>query len=634
MVSADRLVIEKLNRLIDDNLNNPAFSVDVICQMLGVSRSQLHRIVKEQKQLSTSLYIRRYRLEKAGNLLLDTDLRISEISDLIGIQNPQNFSTYFIEEYKVSPTEYRKQYQKTPQPAGSPPPQPAANPAIGAEAVLPPIPVSTKKKQWRPVIMAVLLLLLIGFSLYRWFFRPSANTPDTSERSIAMLPFIRLGMANDDPTSEAIMNEIHTSLLGFRNLKVISRSSSEKYLDTQKSIWQIGDELRVATVLRGSVLKTADQLQVKVEIMDTREDIRLWAHTYQSAYKDLFTLTEQIVRDVIRELNLTNSPSASEKLAHIRTHNLSAYNLFVQGKQLLVSRLEPDLMEARNRFDQALRLDSTFAEAYAQKAIACHLLIGSAKIDNPTLNRLTEENALKAIQFDPGNSSAYAVLGSLYYSTYQWQASANAYRIALQYNPNDAQTCHWFSLLMRTTGQLDEAVRYSTRAIALDPLHPVMMSAYISNCALSGRFGSARTGIEAGRGLFDKSFAFQLGIAYYWLAREEYTSAAACFRQMMVLNPDDRGQIPLLLYCEARRGDRQKAIQFLRGLTTATPRADYERAVVYAGLNQADSSLYYLTKAAGGGYFYRDTKVMPPFRQYHNNPVFKAVLRRFNLPEN
>ncbi len=634
MVSADRLVIEKLNRLIDDNLNNPAFSVDTICQMLGVSRSQLHRIVKEQTQLSTSLYIRKYRLGKAAGLLLGTDLRISEISDLVGIQNPQNFSTYFIDEYKVSPTEYRKQYQKAVQPAGSPPPSQSANPAIGTEALLPLLPATAKKKQWRPVLLAASLLLLTGLGLYGWFNRRPVSRPDTSERSVAMLPFIRLGMANDDPTSEAIMNEIHTSLLGFRNLKVISRSSSEKYRDSQKSTWQIGDELQVATILRGSVLKTADQLQVKVEIIDAKEDIRLWAHTYQATYKNLFTLTEQIVRDVIRELKLTTIPSASEKLAHVRTHNLTAYNLFVQGKQLLVSRLEPDLTEARNRFDQALRLDSTFAEAYAQKAIACHLLIGSAKTDNATLNRLTEENALKAIQLDPANSAAYSVLGSLYYSTYQWQASANAYRIALQYNPNDAQTCHWFRLLMRTTGQLDEAVRYSSRAIALDPLHPVMMSAYISNCALSGRFDSARAGIEAGRGLFDKSFAFQLGVAYYWLAREEYTRAAASFRQMLVLNPDDRGQIPLLLYCGARSGDRQEAIQFLRGLTTATPRSDYERAVVYAGLNQTDSSLYYLNKAAGGGYFYRDTKVMPPFRQYHTQPAFKAVLRRFNLPEN
>ena len=110
MVTADKLLFEKFNQLVDDKLDNPSLPIDAICGTLGVSRSHLHRIVKENAEQSTSLYIRKRRLQKASQLLLTTELRISEIGDIVGITNPQNFSTYFVGEFKISPSDFRKMY--------------------------------------------------------------------------------------------------------------------------------------------------------------------------------------------------------------------------------------------------------------------------------------------------------------------------------------------------------------------------------------------------------------------------------------------------------------------------------------------------------------------------------------------
>ena len=638
--TSDHVLIEKLNRLIDDNLDKPAFSIDAICQTLGISRSRLHRTIKEQTDLSTSLYIRKRRLLKANHLLLTTDLRISEICDTVGITNPQNFSTYFTEEFRISPTEFRKLHQSqslvaenTLQPAWVAQPVP--------EVPLLPSPTQATQRRanhprfWprRRLASGSLVagfLILVGAGLYGWLRpQPESRSAKPTGNSIAVLPFTNLGLADTNPACEGILSELHASVSLVKNLKVIARSSSDQYRDTQKTVWQIGDELQVANLLKGSILKTADQLQIKVEIISTQDDIRLWVKTYRAAYQDIFRLTDQIVRDVAGQLKLTLNASASEKLALARTQNLDAYNALLQGQQLLISRKNADLLAGISRFDRALALDSTFAEAYALKAVAYYLLQGSGKPDD----RLTEESALKSIRLDPTNSTAYGVLGSLYHSTYQWQASENAFRIALQHNPNDAQANYWYSLLLRTMGRPDEAVHYSTQAIALDPLHPIMMGGHIVNCAFANRFDLARAGIETGRGLFDKSFAYQWAKAFYWMAQADYGRAAAYFQQALTLNPDDNGQTPILMYCEAKRGNRPKAIRFLRELTATTPRADYERAVVYAGLAQADSSLYFLKKAADGGYLYRDTKAMPVFRPYHSHPVFKAVMRQYKLPE-
>ena len=635
MPTSENQFVRKLDRLLDENLDDPELSIDRICQTVGLSRSQLHRVLKEHTSLSTSRYIRHRRLLKARHLLINTDLRISEICDQVGITNYQNFSTYFAEEFSANPSDFRK----------TPPTLPDAEHhdllPSAQESISPTRPDSAfpRHQSWfkRSVILAAGLLLVIaagGYLVWENSFSPSSSNPVPN--SLAILPFSNLSGPDSNPACESIMDNIHTSVSLINNLKVIARSSSDQYGGTSKSVWQIGNELGVANVLKGSFLKIGDRIQLKIEILGTPDassggEKQAWHKTYSAAYHDIFKLTDEVVSDVARQLNLSSNPSVSENLRQARTQNVEAYNDFLQGRQLLISRLVPDLLASLPRFDQALTLDSAFAEVWAQKAVAYHLLLGSGKLDTPTLNRLTEENALQAIRLDPTSSTAYGVLGSLYYSTYQWQASENAFRIALQHNPNDAQVNHWYALLLRTTGRMKEAVYYSTQAITLDPLHPIFLSVYISNCSLANRFDLAGAGIKTGQGLFDRSFAYQMNIAHYWLCKSDYGRAVADFRKALVLNPDDRGQIPILMYCEAKRGNRQQARLFLRELTATTPRSDYERAVVYAGLEQADSSMHYLKKAADGGYFYRDTKVTPVFQPYRKTLAFRAVLRRYNL---
>ncbi len=101
-------VLQKLNLLIEDNIENSKFSVDDICTNLGTSRSRLHRLVTEQTNLSSSLHIRKIKLQKAKKLLSTTDQRVSEIGYGVGFDSATNFSKYFIEEFNISPSDFRK----------------------------------------------------------------------------------------------------------------------------------------------------------------------------------------------------------------------------------------------------------------------------------------------------------------------------------------------------------------------------------------------------------------------------------------------------------------------------------------------------------------------------------------------
>lgn len=643
MIISDHILTEKLNRLIDENIDNSSLSIDTICQLLGVSRSQLHRIIKEQTQLSVSLYVRKYRLLKAKDLLVSTDLRISQISDAVGINNPQNFSTYFTEEFRISPTEFRKLQSQSG--GAAPTPLPAADwnppvPDVTRNGGTPPVPGNssrhpTQVRSWRRRISTNLaLLLVIGAGVFGWFQTHSVTRPAVLVgNSLAVLPFTNLGVVEGSPACEGIMDDIHRAISHVKNLRVISRSSSDQYKNTQKSIRQIGGELQVVNLLKGSVLKINDQIQVKVEILDTQDDSQRWVKQYSAPYKDIFTLTDLIVRDVASQLKLPISPSAAGQFPLARTQNLEAYNAFLQARQLLVTRTKANMLESISRFDRALAMDSIFAEAHACKAEVYTVLANLGYADAKDAQQRAEQSALTAIRLDPVNSTAYGVLGCIYHETYQWQAAENAYRIALQHNPNDAQVNYWYSLVLRSLGRLDEAMRYSKQAVALDPLYPVILGGHIVNCAYANRFDLAQASIENGRGLFDGSFIYHTAQGYYAMCQKDYDRAVAHIQKGLSLNPDYKRPTAMLLYCEAKRGNRPKASSFLHQLHETTPRANYERAVIYAGLGEADSCLMYLKKAADEGYIYRDMKVFPVFQPYWTHSDFQAILRQYKLPD-
>lgn len=102
------VLLDKIRKVIEANLDNQSFSIDMLCHEVQLSRSQLHRKIKQQAGLSTSLYIRKIRIERAAELLLEEEYNISEVSYLTGIDSPQNFSKYFSEQFGISPSQYRK----------------------------------------------------------------------------------------------------------------------------------------------------------------------------------------------------------------------------------------------------------------------------------------------------------------------------------------------------------------------------------------------------------------------------------------------------------------------------------------------------------------------------------------------
>lgn len=475
MTHSDIALLEKLNRYIEKNLDNPTFSIDEICTELGVSRSQLHWILIEKTRLSTTLYIRKKRLEKAKNLLATTNLRISEITDAVGINSYANFSKYFFEEFKVSPTDFRKQIPKNIDNSVQESP-------INDDIILPDNlingNITTKPKSYLLLYLITGFVFLLGIGFYFSSFTSKNNNTQfskddltqISDNSLAILPFKNLGSSENAIFCDGVMEQIHGSLSLLENLKVISKTSSLLFRNTKKPIGQIANELHVKYILEGSVLQIDKNIRITVGLTDAQEDRSVWTKSYDGNTKDVFTFMSVVAKEVAGELNQKLSSKLNDKLNKRPTKSLAAYNEYLQAKHLLQTRTKEKIEASIEKFSHAIELDKDFADAYTDKALAYNLMGEEQFMDVETAYKMSEKNALTSIRLDSENGRAYAVLGNIYKAQNKWEQAITTYQIALKFSPNDAQITYWYSLTLRSIGQLDEAIKYSTKAVSLDPL--------------------------------------------------------------------------------------------------------------------------------------------------------------------
>jgi TolB-like protein/AraC-like DNA-binding protein/Tfp pilus assembly protein PilF len=621
-----KLLIEKLKVLIDKNLGNPKLSVDEISKELGVSRTQLHRVVKQETQLSTTLFIRKLKLEKAKGLLENTDLRVSEIADQIGIESPQNFSKYFIQEYQVSPTEYRKlnRYQQ----------EQAVEIAVNDAPETPEPEVRPRRPMLLATLLGLVLLVVMVFAaLNKWVWgnddagalatraRPFAN-------SVAILPF--KNTQNDSTLAKGLSEEVHNALSQITDLKVTALASSGRYRHSNRPLPEIGRELVVDYVLLGRVQQRSNQVEISLQLVQTAANLSVWSKKYSGRLGNIFNLVNAMVRDVATELHQSISSSLSQRLDRIPTTNPAAYNELLRGRSLLATREYVKLRESIRLFERAIALDSGFAEAYANKAGAYQLLYNLGYSEKKASLDSAEKNVLAAIRLDPESSMAYAILGNIYRDQYKWEQARTAYQISLQYKPNDALTLYWYSLMLRSIGKPAEALEMSGRARMLDPLYPVIMAGHVLNCCYAGRFDEAERCLKESELIFDGSFLYYFAWGYYHLLQENYKEAVVWLRRSHQINPTMGNLKMLVYYAEAKRGNTAAAEAYLKSLGQEGWDSE-AKAMIYSGLGQYEPALAALQDASAKRNIHPDLVLHPAFRIFHKDPRFIKILEEHSL---
>jgi len=251
--------------------------------------------------------------------------------------------------------------------------QPIAGPATVTD---------TKPKQIRwGVIAAVLLLiaaLLAGVLIFSHQSVPQQTsapatstsstpaTPAIPEKSIAVLPFENLSRDPDNAYfADGIQEEILTRLSKIRDLKVISRTSTQRYKSAPDNLLNIAKQLGVANILEGTVQKAADQVRVNVQLINAQTDSHLWADQFDRKLTDIFVVESEIATNIAVALQAKLTGSEQKAIEKRPTENSEAHQLYLKGRYYWNKFFAPGFEKSRGYYQQAIDLDPTYALAYA-----------------------------------------------------------------------------------------------------------------------------------------------------------------------------------------------------------------------------------------------------------------------------
>ena len=314
-----------------------------------------------------------------------------------------------------------------------------------------------------------LLVLAVGFLVIDDMGMPERD------RSIAVLPFSNQSVAEENAEffSTGMHDALLTQLAKLGDLKVISRTSVLEYADSPKNMREIGEELGVATILEGSVLRSGDALQINVQLIDAQTDEHLWAEIYsrELTAQNMFAMQREMATSIASALQATLSPEEASRLGEVPTGNTRAYEFYLSAKEYSIRNEGlDDFVYAVEQYENAIEADPEFALAWAGLARAYSQLYRDGGDQFESSLTLAREALDEAFRLAPNLPEAHLAMGYYHYHGFDDYESALAeWAIAERGMPGDSELFAARARVYRRMEETELAAEYIDRAVELDP---------------------------------------------------------------------------------------------------------------------------------------------------------------------
>jgi TolB-like protein/Flp pilus assembly protein TadD len=377
--------------------------------------------------------------------------------------------------------------------------------AKSAEAVPSPTPSAASTSWRKPIVFAGFLLLLatLGVLVWRFSHRASVVPPATlpiPEKSIAVLPFENLSEDKANAYfANGIQDEILTRLAKIGTLKVISRTSSQRYNSAPANLSEIAKQLGVANLLEGSVQKADKQVRVNVQLIKAEDGSHLWAETYDRNLNDIFSVESEVATAIAEKLQAALTGSEQRALANRPTENLDAYDAYLRGVEFDRRMLEwpANQLEAERYLKLAVTLDPTFALAWARLAkVEANLYFGDYDA-TPARREVARNAAEKATKLQPELGESWIATG--YYRSgceRNLELARAAFEKARERLPNDSEVLRSLGWVVSRGGRSDDAMALLAQAIQFDPRNASLFSERADYFVSLRRFPEARAAAD------------------------------------------------------------------------------------------------------------------------------------------
>jgi serine/threonine protein kinase/Tfp pilus assembly protein PilF len=326
------------------------------------------------------------------------------------------------------------------------------------------------------VALAAVIVALATIVAVRQFHSIKATPSAIPEKSIAVLPFANLSADPDNAYfAEGIQQEILTRLAGIEDLKVISRTSTQRYQSKPRNLSQIAKQLGVANILEGSVQKAGDQVRVNVQLINAQTDSHVWADTYDRKLTDILLVESEIAKGIAESLQAKLTGREQQALAVKPTNNPEAYDAYLRGRAFEVRSYERfqirNVGKAAGFYERAVQVDPNFAIAWARLSRADTAIYRNGDATDGPARRDGAKRALENAQkLEPNSPETLLALGFYQYNVLRDHGAAKTtFGRVSKILPSSSEVPYALARVARREGHWDESIAYFEQALALDP---------------------------------------------------------------------------------------------------------------------------------------------------------------------
>ena len=487
-------------------------------------------------------------------------------------------------------------------------------------------------------VVALVLVLLVGSAVGLFLYKNAGNR-GTAIDSIAVLPFQnRSSDADTEYLSDGLAESLIYRLSQLPNLKVSPTSSVMRYKGKNTDIDQIARELEVDAVMSGRVSQRGEDLTISVELVDARTKKLIWAEKYDRKMSDLLATQREIATAITQKLELKLSGNDAKGITKRYTDSNDAYQLYLKGRYSFAKRTKDDTLRAIEYFRQAIKLDPKFALAYARISETYGSMPAYPYLSPKEAFPQAKAAAQQALEIDPTLPEAHTFLAySLVIYDWNWVEAERSFQRAIELDPNNsAAHFRYGQIYLAPTGRVDEALTEIKRGLDLEPLDINM------GATLAWAYSVARQddkALEQAKKTYDLDPVHPIG---RWILSQIYTDTGRYQEAISLseqwLQTDPTNQFALrdagIAYAKAGRRDKaEEMISRFREISKTQYIPSCRIAAIYGELGERDKAFEELRKA----FELRDWELYrlnadPYWRPLRDDPRFKEVLKRLNLP--
>jgi len=287
--------------------------------------------------------------------------------------------------------------------------------------------------------------------------------------SIAVLSFSDMSPERDQEYfCDGIAEEIINDLAQIKGLRVAARTSSFSFKGRTEDVRTIGRKLGVDTVLEGSVRKAGNQLRIGVQLLNVGDGCHLWSERYDREFKDIFTVQDEISRNIVAVLRVTLSAGESDAIAKMPTTDPQGYDYYLRGRQFYYQYKRKGIEFALRLFSQAIELDPAFARAHAGIADCCSWLFMYAGSHVAHCEQ-ADSASLRAIDLDPASAEAHASRGVALSLKGEFDEAEAQFETAIRLDPRLFEAYYFYARTAFAQGRSEKAVRLYEKAMEVNP---------------------------------------------------------------------------------------------------------------------------------------------------------------------